>query len=293
MSPARCTAALLAALAILAAATPARPQSADGDVDSLPVIRCDPRSNTCSRPTGLDTLPAFGPSGEATVLSPSRRATEAGFERGEQRVSAPGCSTLTPGVELCNSIHEFQHCRTLMISSMVDSCRVEIAFARDDIEPRVAEAGTYSVEIESTARVRIERQSRGFATPRGRASVTLSLDLPAEADAPGWCLQRERYLYFATGPDGGEFEIEETDDCFEPIKFSYGAHADDIIRAWELCETFAAWGEELQDSIEILAAGIFTVRNSSPDFVARYPGGSAMIARTVKVQAPLAIDCRA
>ena len=291
MPTARHSAAFLSIFALLVPAVSGLGQTAD-DAGSLPVMRCDPRTNSCAGGSVQSTLPALGPAGRATVLSPSRRATEVGVEGRGDQVPVPGCDQLSPGVLLCNSIYEFQHCRTLMISSMVDSCRVEIAFARSEIEPRAAEAGSYLLAVESTARVRIDRESRGFGQARGRASVALSLDLPAEAQAPGWCVERERYLYHATGPEGGEFEIGDADDCLEPIKFSFGAHADDMMRAWDLCETFAAWGEELGDSIEVLAAGIFDVRSATPEFVARYPTGAARIARYVEVEAPLAIDCR-
>ena len=291
MTSSRQTVRTLLVLALIAPALPGNTQSA-GDAGSLPVTRCDPRTNSCASGTTRDVMPALGSAGRATVLSPSLRTTEIGVDGNGEQVPVPGCSPLRPGVLLCNSIHEFQHCRTLMISSMVGACRVEIAFARDDVVARPAEPGSYRLAVESTARVRINRDSRGFGEARGRARVTLDLDLPAEASAPGWCVERERYLYYATGTEGGNYEIDNADDCADPIDFSFGANDDDLMRAWDLCETFAAWDEELTDSIEILAAGIFQVRSAAPDFSTRYPGGSVRIARYLRVEAPLTIDCR-
>jgi hypothetical protein len=175
---------------------------------------------------------------------------------------------------------------------MVDSCRIEVAFSSGVIEPQAALPGTYELTVESSARVRINQEERGFGQARGSASVELRFDLPAEAAPPAWCLQRDQYLYFATGPEGGLPEIEDSEPCDVPLTFSFRAHADDMMRAWDLCETFAAWGEDLEDSMEIMAAAVFHIRSSSPAFGARYPGGAATIARHVTVTAPLGIECR-
>jgi hypothetical protein len=278
--------------ALLAPALAAHAQS-DADAEGLPVTRCDPAANRCTTDTPTFTGQEFGPTGRSTVLSPSRRATEIALEGVGDQVPIPGCGQLAPGTLLCESLHDYQHCRTLMISAMVDSCRIHVAFASGYIEPREAPPGSYELKIESDALVRIKREERGFGQFRGKATVELTLEMPAEATAPAWCLQRDRYLYNPTGPKGGLSTIEDTAGCDEPLNFSFEAHADDLIRAWDLCETFAAWGEEIGDSIEILAAGLFHIRSAAPDFATRYPDGSAIIAPFVTVKAPLTIDCRA
>ena len=274
-------------------AAPVGAQAPSGN--SLPVTRCNAADNSCSGdPRGFDAPVLGAAAGRSTVLSPNGSPPLITIEGGDQ-VSAPipGCTQTSPGALECETIHEYQHCRTLMISSMVDTCRIEVAFSSGYIEPRVAEPGTYELSVESSARVLINRKERGFGQMRGNASVTLKLDPPAEMapPSPAWCLQRDRFLYYPTGPKGGLSEIEDTEPCDVPLTFNFKAHEDDLIRAWDLCDNFAAWDSELEDTIEILAAGIFHVRSTAPDFVERYPEG-ATIARFVNVTAPLTIDCR-
>jgi hypothetical protein len=283
----------VALLAVLAAAGSLRAQQPAANGADLPVTRCDASANTCAEEARTFTAPVLGASGQATMLSPSRRAPQAVLEGAdEQQVPVPGCGQVSPGTLRCGMIQDYQHCRTLMISSMVDSCRIEVAFASGAIVPQAAEPGDYDLAIESDARVRIARDERGFGQVRGAASVEIRFELPAEAAPPAWCVQRDRYLYFATGPQGGLPEIDDSGDCDSPLSFDFKPHADDLLRAWDLCETFAAWGEELRDSIEILAAAIFHVRSSAPSFNARYRDGAAAIARYATVTAPLTIECR-
>lgn len=286
MTPVRLS--VVSLFASMTVAAPLCAQPAGGE--PLPVTRCDPARNSCLGAGAPEIV--LGAAGQNTVLTPGRQVTEVVLEGGAVQVSVPGCRQVGPGRMLCGMIQDYQHCRTLMISSMVDSCRIEVAFSSGAIEPQAAEPGSYDLAVESGARVRINRDERGFGQARGAASVELRFDLPAEAAPPAWCLQRSQYLYFATGPEGGLPEIEDAEPCDKPLTFSFRAHADDFMRAWELCETFAAWDEELEDSMEILAAAVFHIRSSAPDFGARYPGGAATIARYVTVTAPLTIECR-
>lgn len=253
---------------------------------------CESFANiTCGRQTQGLTMPVLGPSGRATVLSPNRRGTETELDTGEYRVLIPGCSEQSTGVYECESVLEYQHCRTLMISRMVSSCRAGLSLQEAFAEPRAAAPDEYEIEIDSSAKVRISRGVRGFGQIRGQAKVVLKIEPPVPGES-AWCLQRDRYVFFPTGPMGGTSEIGESAECDEPIEFSFKAHEDDMMRAYDLCETFAAWGSEIEDSIEILAAGLFQIRSANPDFVASYPSGGAVIAPIVVVEAPLTIDCR-
>lgn len=275
-------------LAALAAAAPLRAQPAGGE--SLPVTRCNPATNTCVGAGAPEIV--LGAAGENTLLTTGRQVTEVVLEGSAEQVTVPGCRQVAPGRMLCGMIQDYQHCRTLLVSSMVDSCRIEVAFSSGAIEPRAAEPGTFELSVESDARVRIDQKQRGFGQARGNASVELLFELPEEAAPPAWCLQRSQYLYFATGPDGGLPEIEDAESCDKPLTFSFRAHSDDMTRAWDLCETFAAWGEDLEDSMEIMAAAVFHIRSSAPEFNARYREGAATIARYLTVTAPLTIECR-
>jgi hypothetical protein len=270
------------------AAAPLHAQPTGGD--SLPVTRCDPAANSCSG-AGAPAI-VLGAAGESTVLATGRQATEVVLEGSASQVTVPGCRQVSPGRMLCGMLQDYHHCRTLLISSMVASCRIGVAFSSGAIEARAAPPGSYDLTVESSARVIVKREERGFGQARGSAAVDLRFDLPVEATPPAWCLQRDQYLYFATGPEAGLPEIEDSEPCDVPLSFRFNAHSDDMTRAWDLCETFAAWDEELEDSTEIMAAAVFHIRSEAPEFAARYPGGAATIAPYIIVKAPLTIDCR-
>lgn len=253
---------------------------------------CESFANiTCGRQPQVFTMPVLGPAGRATVLSPNRRTTESELDTGEYRVLIPGCSEQSTGEFECDSVLEYQHCRTLMISRMVYSCRAGLALQEAFAEPRAAAPDDYEIEIDSNAKVRVTLGVRGFGQIRGQAKVLLKIEPPIPGES-AWCLQRDRYVFYPTGPMGGMSEIGESTDCGEPIAFSFEAHQDDLIRAYDLCDTFAAWDSEIEDSIEILAAGLFQIRSANPEFVASHPSGGAVIAPIVVVEAPLTIECR-
>jgi hypothetical protein len=178
-----------------------------------------------------------------------------------------------------------------MISRMIYSCRAGLSLKEAFAEPRAAAPDEYEIEIDSNARVRVTLGVRGFGQVRGQAKVVLKIEPPIPGES-AWCLQRDRYVFYPTGPMGGTSEIGESAECSEPIEFSFEPHQDDLIRAYDLCDTFAAWDSELEDSIEILAAGLFQIRSANPEFIARHPTGGAVIAPIVVVEAPLTVDCR-
>jgi hypothetical protein len=253
---------------------------------------CESFANiSCGRQTQGFTMPELGPSGRATVLSPNRRTIASELDTGEYRVLIPGCSEQSTGVFECESVLEYQHCRTLMISRMVRSCRAGLSLQEAFAEPRAATPDEYEIEIDSKAKVRVSLGVRGFGQIRGQAKVSLTIDPPVSGESV-WCLQRDRYVFYPTGPMGGTAEIGESTDCDRPIEFSFEPHQDDLLRAYDLCDTFAAWDSEIEDSIEILAAGLFQIRSAHPEFVARHPTGGAVIAPIVVVEAPLTIECR-
>lgn len=249
-------------------------------------------SITCGRESETFTMPVLGAAAtNATILSPNLRSTEVALEAAEYRVLIPGCTQSEPGVFICTSMLEYQHCRTLMISRLVQSCRAGLAFEGGFAQPQAADPQDYELRVNSDARVRITRGNRGFGQIKGEAEVELSIRPPLNGDG-SWCLQRDSYAYFPTGPMGGLSEIGESMDCEEPIEFEFTAHEDDLLRAYDLCETFVAWGMEIEDSIDILLAGLFQMRSGSPAFTENLGSGSAVIAPWVNVEAPLSIDCR-
>ena len=248
---------------------------------------------TCGRKPETFTAPILGTAAtNATVLAPNQRTTQTALESAEYRVLMPGCSQQDPGVFVCDSMVEYQHCRTLMISRMVDSCRAGFAFEDSFAEPHPAAPGDYELEVDSDARVRIDQGVRGFGQIKGEVEVVLTIAPPLGGDDGAWCLQRDRYTFFTTGPMGGLSDLGEPGECDEPMEFSFEPNEDDLIRAYDLCESFVAWGMELTDSIDVIAAGLFQIRSASPTFAQKHGDARAVIAPWVQVRAPLKIDCR-
>jgi len=245
--------------------------------ESFARITCGPEAQTF-------TTPVLGPSGKLALLSSDRRVVEHSVDASEYRVLLPGCSQHEPGVFVCGSIDAYQHCRTLMIPRMVHSCRADLAFDEGLAEPRAVSQDEMHLRVVSDALVRTDPIGRGRGQIKGAAEISLVFDLPAEANASE-CLERRSYVYFPTGPDGGHASIGKADDCDEPIEFSIAAHADDLLRAYDLCETFATWGLEIEDSIEVLVASLFTLRSASQ------PTTETVIAPYAMVEAPLTIGC--
>lgn len=264
----------------------------------LTVVRCNAAANSCDEtrpaeqePDVLVGMPALGGDGRATVVSRDLRSTGVQLETADYEVLVPGCLPTEPGVLECQTRHEYQHCRTLMFSRMVHSCRAGSPFAGGFADPRPADPDEYTLVVESSARVRVTRGNRGFAQPRGSARVELMLAAPDD-DFPGaWCVERSTMLFSATGREGGVADIDDAEACDAPIEFTFRANDDDALRAYDTCNVFAAWGDTLEDSIDILVAGLFEIRSSNPDFATRYEDGVAFIAPWVTVEAPLTITC--
>lgn len=242
---------------------------------------------TCSGAKAAITAPRLGADGRATVIAPGQRATEVSLDQDDLELLMPGCVQRVSGVFVCDSIIEYEHCRSLMISRMVFSCRIEMPFAGESVEPHAAQAGEYRLQVDSDAEVRVNRGSRGFGQVKGKAEVELAFPWPQGSDDVA-CIERVSRIYWMTGPEGGTAESGEAEPCDEPITFSFEPHKDDLMRAYDLCDSFAAWGDGLQDSIDVLAAGLFAVGSSA----SAPPRRGAVFAPFVIVEAPLAIDCR-
>jgi hypothetical protein len=276
-------------LAVVAPPLAAQSPAARGPGE-LAVVRCDPQTNTCAEDTRMFTMPLLGPSGQATVLSANLRSTELSLDAADYRFLIPGCTQAETGVYVCDSAHQYQHCRTLMFSSMVHSCRAPNPLDAGFAQARAAAPADYTLAVKSNARVKVTRGQRGFGQSRGSADVVLELAVPLEA-AGGSCLQRDRFLFYPTGPEGGASEIDATAGCETPLEFRFTPHEDDIVRAHDVCENLAAWGEKIEDTVAIVAAGLFHIRSTDPDFRTRHGADTAIIAPWVNVTAPLEIDC--
>jgi hypothetical protein len=236
-------------------------------------------------------MPRLGAAGLATVIAPSRRSAANTFEAVEVEVLVPGCHQREPGVFLCETVHEYQHCRTLMKSGKVFSCRAGLAFDGGFATPIAAGQGDYTLEMDSSAHIRVEQGQRGEGKLRGEAEFEIAFALPA-LEKTSWCLQRDRYIYYPTGPKGGIGEIDDNADCDVPITGEIRPHEDDLLNAYDLCNSFSAWGSELDHTMDVIVAALFNIGSSSPRFLAEHGSSSTIMAPYLTVKAPVRIDCR-
>jgi hypothetical protein len=248
-------------------------------------------SITCGGGVQRFTMPRIGAAGRATVLEPGRRSEAVAYETVEASMLIPGCHQREPGIFLCESMHEYQHCRTLMGMNRVHSCRAGLAFDGGFAIPVSPDSDEYQLRVKSDAEIRVTHGERGIGRVRGEAEVSVSFDQP-ETENPAWCLQRDRYVYYPTGPKGGLAEIDDTNECAEPIATNFGPNEDDVLIAYDLCDSFAAWGDQLTHTIDVVVAALFYLDSASPAFLAQYGASSTILAPYLAVKAPLAIDCR-
>lgn len=255
-----------------------------GQCDAFATITCGGEAASAELPM----LPVAA--ARSTVLAPNLRQTEVAYDPIEFGVLIPGCHQTEPGTFLCETVHEYQHCRTLMRSGRVLSCRAGLAFDGGFAEPVPAEAGHYELSVDSSAGVRVEQGMRGTGKIRGDVDVEVLFEVP-EVPFTSWCLQRDRYVYHTTGPSGGLADVDDTADCEEPVEATFAPHEDDLLVAYDLCEAFDAWGGELEHSIDVIVAALYQIGSASPRFRARYGGATTIIAPYLTVKAPLRIDC--
>jgi len=235
-------------------------------------------------------MPALGGLSRSTIITPSRRSAEVAFAAVEYEVLIPGCHQREPGIFLCESVHEYQHCRTLFRAGRVFGCRAGLAFDGGFAEPLLSAPEEHRLELESNASATVYRERRGEGKLRGEVRLAVSFDLPT-IDAKDWCLQRDRYIYFPSGPKGGLAEIDATDDCDVPIEARFAPHEDDLIEAYDLCEGSASWDAELEASTDLMVAGLFHIGSARPEFNATY-GPTRIVAPYMMVKAPLQIICK-
>ena len=236
-------------------------------------------------------IQVLGGASRNTVISPDGRSTEVALDQAEFEVLIPGCHENEPGVFLCETVHEYQHCRTLMRAGSVYGCRAGLAFDGGFAMPAPAGPGDYSLALKSTAQIRVERAQRGEGRVKGKARFEVSFAPPI--DAPNVrCLQRDRYIYYPTGPRGGLADIDDTADCGEPIEGEFMPHEDHMLQAYDMCTALSAWGDEIEQPMDVLVAALFNIGSTSPEFLAEHGAASTVIASYLTIKAPVTIDCR-
>lgn len=253
--------------------------------------RCDGfASVTCGREERSFRLPSIGAMTRATVITPDRRSTAPRIDSVEVRVLVPGCYQTEPGVLLCGTVHEFQHCRSLLAAGKVLGCKAGLAFDGAFAEPVAAEPSTVGLDVRSRASASVSRDRRGDGRVRGKVDFRIQYDVASQASIAETCLQRDRYLYYPDGPRGGLAEIDDTRDCSVPIEGSFEPHEDHLLNAYDLCAAHGAWGQTITHSIELLVAGLFHLSaTTAADGIA---GASRIVAPYTTIRAPLEINCR-
>jgi len=247
---------------------------------------------TCGREGRSFRLPNLGAATRATVIMPDRRGTAPTVMPAEVQLLVPGCHQREPGMLLCETIHEYQHCRTLLREGTVLGCRAGLAFEGAFAQPRAVGPGTYELSLRSRASATVYQGRRGEGRLRGQARYEVRFAIPEER-APGeTCLQRDRYAYHPTGPEGGHFLIDGTDVCDEPIAGAYEPHEDDLLRAYDLCSARGAWGERVEISTDLLVAGLFQFGAAPVSEAASDGNPTYIIAPYITLLAPMRVDCK-
>lgn len=249
------------------------------------------RSITCSRDGTTFRTPTLGSLTRSTVITPNRRSVVTALDPIEYRITVPGCHQNRPGVLLCESVPDFQHCRSLFRAGKVFGCRAGVAFASGFAHPVAAVEGSYDLELRSSAEATVRSERRGKGKLRGDAQFTIAFATPVPARNE-ICLQRDRYLYYPTGPMGGMAGIEATDACDEPISGTFEPHEDDLLQAYDACNASGAWGGSITGEIEILVAGLYHIARVDESGQPKSTTMPAKVeARYLTVRAPLSIRC--
>ncbi|MGD8322799.1 MAG: hypothetical protein PVF50_00440 [Gammaproteobacteria bacterium] len=264
-------------------------------VISSPSSRANNRNGfstiTCAREGSSFRAPRLGSLVRSTVIAPDRRASSAAIAPVEFHVTLPGCTQREPGVFLCESIHDYQMCRSLHQSGQVYGCRAGVAFASGFAKPVSVSAHHADLSVESNAAATVHLNRRGRGKLRGGAEFELLLPLP-QVSREKLCLQRDRYIYYPTGPMGGMSGIEQTGRCDEPLQGEFEPHEDDLLRAYDTCAAENAWGGTVEQPIEVLVAGLFHFVDA--DIAGTLKGATVapdILAPYTTVSAPMRVKC--
>ncbi len=199
------------------------------------------------------------------------------------------CSQLDPGVLLCQSAPGYQHCRTLLEAGQVLGCRAALGIDGPVAGLHEASAGNYELLLRAKASVTVNRRRSGEGRIRGETRYRVTFAIPERTDIAETCLQRDRYEYHQTGPNGGTSEIFEAADCDDPIEGRFSPHEDDLQYAYGLCEGHRAWGSRIEATTDLVVAGIFhfTEITATADAAA----ASRSVTPYLAIRAPLQVNC--
>ena len=247
---------------------------------------------TCGREERVFRVPTMGGNTRGTVFTPDRSQAAPTVTRTEIQIVVPGCSQFEPGVLLCHSVPEYQHCRSLLQEGYVLGCRAKLGLDGAIADLREATADSYELSLRARASVTINQGSRGDGRVRGETRYNVTFAIPEHTEATESCLQRDRYEYQQTGPSGGSSTIYESADCDEPIEGSFSPHEDEILRAYDLCESHRAWGTKIEAITDRVVAGIFHFSAVTASSASNDAATSRSVATYIAITAPLEVICR-
>jgi hypothetical protein len=225
----------------------------------------------------------------STVFTSDRQRVMSAVTSPEAQQVVLGCSQLEPGVLLCESAPGYQHCRTLLEAGQVLGCRAALGMDGPVAGLYEATSGSYELSLRAKASVTVDRRRPGEGRIRGETRYRVTFAIPERAGIAETCLQRDRYEYHQTGPNGGSSVIYEADDCDEPLEGRFSPHEDDLRYAYGLCEGHRAWGTRIEATTDLVVAGIFHFTELTAS------AGGAAASRSVTpylaIRAPLRVNC--
>lgn len=247
---------------------------------------------TCGREERVFRVLTLGGNTRGTVFTPDRREAAPAVTRTEIQLVVPGCSQFEPGVLLCHSVPEYQHCRSLLQDGYVLGCRARLALDGAIADLREATTDSYELSLRARASVTINQGRRGDGRVRGETRYNVTFAIPENTEATESCLQRDRYEYHQTGPSGGSSKIYESADCDESIEGSFSPHEDEILRAYDFCEARRAWGTKIEATTDRIVAGIFHFSAVAELSDSGGAAASRSVATYLAIEAPLEVICR-
>ena len=132
-------------------------------------------SITCAMETPAFRMPTLGSSVHTTVLEPGLRDVEAAIEPAEFQVLIPGCHQREPGVFLCETVLEYQHCRTLMgdpelimVDEPTEGLAPKMVEAVSDLLQRIASRGVAILLVEQKLTIALTICHRLYVMGHGR-----------------------------------------------------------------------------------------------------------------------------
>lgn len=237
-------------------------------------------------------MPSLGAAGRATVISPDQRNASSIVDSIEYHVEVPGCRQHAAGSFTCDALPAYRKCEEQFEAGRVFSCRANLAFLNQAVEPEQVAAADYALRLNSSASATVYRDRRGKGKLKGDARFEIRFAAP-KIDKLDWCVERERYLYHPSGPQGGTGKVDDSEQCKAPIEGRFKPQRDDLLAAYDACDRRNAWGQRLQQRMELLVAALYHIGSARPDFV---PGRAAdhtkVLAPYVLVEAPMSVTCK-